>query len=133
MDYEELLKRAKSKVRAPSESERFSIPSADVSASGKLTIIKNLQEISSMLRRDQKHIAKFIFKELAIPGTIEEGKLILQRSFDKDAIDKAIRLYCNEFLYCRECGKPDTKLEKRDNITFLKCEACGAERSVKKI
>lgn len=133
MEYESLLKRAMSKASRTFAEERFKIPPADVTISGKQTTIRNFNEIARALRRDPKHVSKFIFRELAIPGTVDESKLVLQRNFDRETVEKAIRLYCSEFLYCRECGKADTNLIKKDEITFLKCEACGAERSVKKI
>jgi translation initiation factor 2 subunit 2 len=133
MEYSELLKRALSKVHVSTSEDRFKIPSVDSNISGKQTLIRNFGEIANMLRRDPKHLAKFLFKDLAIPGTIDDNKLLLQRNFDRDKIDKSIKLYCTEYLYCRECGKADTKLLKKDNVTVMKCEACGAERSVKKL
>ena len=35
-----------------------------------------------------------------------------------------------EFVYCKECGKPDTKLIKDERKYYIKCEACGAKRYV---
>lgn len=132
--YEEMLKKALEKIPPVVEnSERFKIPEAEVTYSGKLTIIKNFNQIASILRRDPNHLAKFLFKELAIPGKIEENKLILQKTFTKEKIDEKIREYCNLYIYCNECLKPDTKLFKKGNIFFIKCEACGAERSVPKV
>jgi translation initiation factor 2 subunit 2 len=133
MEYKQLLGRAMSKVSRSFSEERFKIPQADSVISGKQTTIRNFVEMAKSLRREPKHMAKFIFREMAIPGSVDETKLTLQRNFDRESIEKAIRLYCAEFLYCRECGKPDTHLVKKGDITFLKCEACGAERSVKKI
>jgi translation initiation factor 2 subunit 2 len=133
MDYNNLLKRAMSKASKASAEDRFKIPPADVVISGKQTTVRNFGEIARAIRRDPKHMAKFIFRELAIPGSFDESRLLLQRNFDRESIDKAIKLYCSEFLYCRECGKADTNLAKKGEIMFLKCEACGAERSVKKI
>ncbi|MHA1988975.1 MAG: translation initiation factor IF-2 subunit beta, partial [Promethearchaeota archaeon] len=51
----------------------------------------------------------------------------------KDIIQKKIESYVKEYVLCKECGKPDTKLIKEGRITFLKCEACGAKSSVKSI
>ena len=39
--------------------------------------------------------------------------------------------YAHEFVFCPECGKPDTKLEKEDKFSFIKCLACGAKNYVK--
>jgi len=134
MSYEEMLKRARKEMPQEGDSsERFKIPEAEITYSGKFTIIKNFSQICDILRRDPQHVAKFLFKELAIPGKIEENKLILQKNFDKGKIDEKIREYCKEYIFCKECGKGDTSLKKMNNIFYLKCEACGAERSVKKI
>ena len=132
--YEEMLKKAKEMMpEIPSYNERFRIPEAEITYSGKLTIIKNFGQIADLLRRDHNHLAKFLFKELAIPGKIEENKLILQKNFTKEKIDEKIKEYCNEYVFCRECSKPDTTLFKKNNIYYMKCEACGAERSVAKV
>lgn len=134
MEYNELLKRAMSRVKTTAVAEnRIKILDPDITVAGKTIIIRNFGDIADIIRRDPKHIAKFIFRELAIPGAIEDNRLVLHRIFDKETISRCLKAYCMEFLYCRECGKADTKLEKKENLMFLKCEACGAERSVKKI
>ena len=133
MDYDSLLARARSRVKTASAEERLKIPDPEISIIGKTTIIRNFGEIADVIRRDPKHIAKFLFRELAIPGAIEENRLVLQRAFDRESIIKSLRLYYNEFLYCKECGKADTNIVKKENLVFLKCEACGAERSAKRI
>jgi len=134
MSYEEMLKKAKENISQESSfCDRFKISEAEITYSGKFTIIKNFSQICDSLRRDPNSVAKFLFKELAIPGKIEENKLILQKNFDKEKINEKIREYCKEYIFCKECGKGDTTLKKVNRIFYLKCEACGAERSVKKI
>lgn len=133
MDYDSLLSRARSKVRTVAAEERLKIPEPETTVMGKTTTIRNFGEIAGIVRRDPKHLAKFLFRELAIPGAIEENRLVLNRAFDREVISKAMKAYYSEFLYCRECGKADTNIIKKDEIMFLKCEACGAERSIKKI
>ncbi len=133
MNYEEMLKRAYEKLPKREKTERFEIPEPIVTLSGKFTIIQNFVQIANQIRRDPKHMAKFFFRELAIPGKLEGNKLILQRVCTKKEIETTFKDYYEEFLFCRECGKPDTRLIKRGNLWFLKCEACGAERGVRKI
>lgn len=133
MDYNQLLERAVTKLPKTKKHERFEIPEPIVTLSGKFTVIQNFVQISSAIRRDPKHLARYFFKELAIPGKLEGNKLILQQVFRKEEIEKTLKSYCDEFLYCKECKKPDTALIKRNKITFMKCEACGAERSVRKV
>ena len=131
-DYQKLLRRAKDKLPQSEEQARFEIPKAVVSAIGKQTAIKNMQEIAKAMRRDPKHIAKFLFKELAVPGSLG-NELVLQGKFSSDIINKRIEDYTKEFVICNECKKYDTIIEKKDKILVLKCEACGARRSTKNV
>jgi translation initiation factor 2 subunit 2 len=128
-NYLELLKKAKKDIPVQS-GERFEVPKA-VIATGRQTAIKNFSDIAKTLRRDGKHIAKFLFKELAVPGSIRASELYLQGRIAQSLIDQRISEYVKEFVMCNECGKPDTVLQKIDKVDILKCEACGARRSVR--
>ena len=131
MDYSELLKRAKSELPDLKKmEERFEIPRAVVQT-GKQTLIKNFSEIAKTLRRDPKYIAKFLFKELAVPGSIRNGELLLQGRIYPDLIDQRIEEYVKEFVFCHECGKADTVIEKSDRMLFIRCEACGARKTAR--
>ena len=46
-------------------------------------------------------------------------------------INEKIAQYANEFVFCPECGKPDSKLEKEGQLLYIKCSACGARHIVK--
>jgi len=132
-DYLEMLKRAKENMPDLKKGgERFEIPKADVIA-GKQTVIKNFIDICKILRRDPKHIAKFLFKEMAVPGSINGNELVLQGRVSYNMINQRIEEYTKEFVYCNECGKADTNVEKSDRTLILKCEACGARRSLRMI
>ena len=128
-NYIDLLKRAKKDIPMHS-GERFEVPKAIVSA-GKQTAIKNFSDMAKTLRRDGKHMAKFLFKELAIPGSIHGNELYLQGRISQSLIDQRINEYVKEFVICNECGKPDTGLQRIDKVDVLRCEACGARRSVR--
>ena len=112
--------------------ERFEIPKALGHVQGNRTIISNFLQIASTLRRDVNHFLKYVLKELATPGEIKKsGALILGTKISASRINEKIRQYANEFVLCFECGKPDTKIEKEDNLTYIKCTACGAKNIVK--
>lgn len=129
--YEEMLKKAMEKMpERVLTKKRFEIPSVVIEVQGNKTLVKNFGEIAAVLRRDRRHISKFLFKQLAAPGNVEGNLLILQRRVPKQMLQKKIEDYVKGFVYCKECGKPDTKLIKEGRITFLKCEACGAKHSV---
>lgn len=131
-DYESLLKSAMEKVpKRESTGKRFKVPQVVVEAQGSRTAIKNFAEVASDLRREPAHIARFIAKELAAPASIQNGSLVLQAKVSRDVLQKKVEDYIKNFVYCRVCGEPDTKIEKEDRIVFIRCEACGA-RSVAK-
>lgn len=130
MNYEELLKKARQGLPVRSES-RFEIPQAVVVAGKKQTTIRNFLEIARTLRREPQGMAKYLFKELAVPGSIKGGELLLQSKLSSSLVNQRIREYVKDFVICKECGKPDTAVQKMDNYTFIKCEACGAKRPVK--
>ena len=132
-EYLKLLKRAKENMpELKKEGERFEIPKADV-VTGKQTVIKNFLDISKTLRRDPKHIAKFLFKEMAVPGSINGNELVLQGRIVPSMINQRVVEYTKEFVFCNECGKADTMVQKTDRTLILKCEACGARRSLRVI
>ncbi len=112
--------------------ERFEIPKVLGHIQGNRTIITNFMQIASSLRREVEHLLKFVLKELATPGEIKKsGALILGTKVPASRMNEKIRQYAHEFVLCFECGKPDTKIEKEDGITYLKCTACGAKNVVK--
>ena len=132
--YQDMLDEAIEKLPKNSEKkDRLEIPKPKVSIQGNQTYIINFEEIANVMLRDPKHLAKFLCRELAIPGHIEGRRLILQGKAQESLIEKKIELYIKEYLYCKECNRPDTKLLKENRITFLLCEACGSKKAVKNI
>ena len=113
--------------------DRFKIPEVISETSGNKTLIKNFGEILTVLRRDASHLSKYLFKELATPGSIQGGVLILQTKTSKEILQKKIEDYLREFVYCKVCGEPDTNIVKEKRIVFIKCDACGAEYPVRSI
>jgi translation initiation factor 2 subunit 2 len=133
-DYESLLKSALEKVpKKEGTGKRFKIPQVVVESQGPKTVIKNFGEISSSLRRDPKQIAKFISKEVAAPGNVQNDSFVIQMKVSRDLLQKKLEDYIKEFVYCKVCGEPDTKIEKEGRINFIKCEACGARSATKQI
>lgn len=133
-DYNEMLKGAMEKMpKKMDTSDRFKIPQAVCEIHGNKTLVKNFNEIINGLRRDASHLSKYLFKELAVPGSIEGSILTLQTKVSCDMMQKKIEDYIKEFVYCKVCGEPDTKLVKEERITFMKCDACGAKSPVRTI
>ncbi|MBS3056023.1 MAG: translation initiation factor IF-2 subunit beta [Candidatus Aenigmarchaeota archaeon] len=131
MNYKEMLEKAKRSLPEKTEKQdRFEVPEPMVDYQGKQVIIKNFSEIARILRRDPKHISKFLFKELAVPGSQTNQGLLISGKVDKVIISKKINDYVRVYVRCDKCGKPDTNLEKKDRMFVLKCESCGAKKII---
>lgn len=132
-NYESLLKKAYEKVKIISKgSERFDIPKVQGQVAGKNTIITNISNISSYLRRDLEHLGRFLQKELATSGKIEKDRLILNTKVSSEKVNEKVNLYSKEFVICPECLKPDTEIISEKGIKFKHCLACGAKSPIKR-
>jgi len=129
--YELMLEEAYKKVKVVEKSrERFEVPKIKGFIEGKNTIITNLFDIADYIRRPIAHISKFLMKQLATSGKIEEKRLILNTKINLEKISEKIDVYVKEFVICKECGKPDTELISEKGIKFKHCLACGAKSPV---
>lgn len=130
--YEQLLQEAYKKIKVvSSSSERFEIPKVQGQVSGKNTIITNIHEIASYIRRPVEHLAKFLQKELAVAGTLEKNSLILKTKLSSGKVNEKVEQYVKEFVLCHECKKPDTEIISEKGIKFKHCLACGAKTPIK--
>jgi translation initiation factor 2 subunit 2 len=131
MDYSQLLEKAKKELPAKSEThERFEVPKVRGHVQGNKTVISNFPQIASAINREVDHLLKFLLKELATPGEMKNQMLFIGRKVSAVMINDKIDKYVKEFVLCKECKKPDTKLLKEDKITFVRCQACGAKHPV---
>jgi|SRR3989338_4650735 len=131
-DYETLLKKAYQKVKIVSkDSDRFEIPKVQGEVAGKNTIITNISAISSYLRRPLDQLAKFLQKELAAAGKIENDRLVLNTRLNSQKVNEKIEFYAKEFVICPVCTKPDTEIISEKGIKFKHCLACGAKSPIK--
>ncbi|MEM4337091.1 MAG: translation initiation factor IF-2 subunit beta [Candidatus Woesearchaeota archaeon] len=134
LEYEELLKRAKEKLPSLSEeTKRFEVPKVRGHVEGNKTIISNFIQIANILNRAKEHLLKFLLKELATPGEMKGELLVLGTKVSSERINEKIKKYVEEYILCKTCGKPDTKLEKEGDFLYLICQACGAKRLVKSV
>ncbi|OIO26741.1 translation initiation factor IF-2 subunit beta [Candidatus Micrarchaeota archaeon CG1_02_55_22] len=131
--YESLLERAYAKMPARQvRAERFGVPAPESLVTGSRTVVKNFDAICSYLRRKPNEVARFLLKELAVPGVVEGPRLVLQGKFSQRSIAERLAVYVKERVMCRECNRPDTNLVQLErNIFVLKCEACGASSPVR--
>ena len=132
--YEDLLDGAYKQLPEVSEAvARFEIPTIKGSMQGNKTVITNLPQIASQLRRDFDHLFKFLLRELATTAEVKKGEIVFVGKFRSEFLNQKIEKYFKEFVGCHQCGKPDTNLTKEQGVTFLRCEACGARASVRTI
>ena len=78
-----------------------------------------------------KHLLKYVLKELASPGHLEEKHALIRSKVPASRINQKIKEYADKFVICQECGKPDTKLTEEEGINLIKCTACGAKYPAK--
>ena len=129
--YEKMLDAAKSKLPEDTlTSERFVVPKALGHLEGNKTIVSNFGQIASTLGRPVQHLLKYILKELATAGEMRKNAVIFNTKLGASRINEKINQYTQDFVLCKECGKPDTKLSKDGNVYFIRCQACGARHSL---
>ena len=133
MEYKKLLEKAKKEMpESVHEKERFEIPIVKGHIQGTKTVITNLQQISEKLHRPIEHLLKYLLKELATPGKmVGKGDVIFGRKVSSLEFNSKIKQYADEFVFCKECGKPDTEFLNENNIMFIKCLVCGSKKTTK--
>lgn len=130
--YESLLKRAQEMLPQKNlTTERLEVPKVLGHIQGNRTVVSNFHAIAEIIRRPQEHFLKYLLKELATSGEVTKTALILGTKVPASRVNDKIQQYLKDFVICPECKRPDTKLEKEDNVTFIKCSACGAKHAVK--
>jgi len=134
-DYEKLLEKAYSELPEKRVTkERLEIPMPETLVQGNKTLIKNFEAITNKLRRDPRHVGKYLAKELATSFSIEGGKLVLNSKLSDKLINEKLKSYMEIYLYCKQCKLPDTRLEEVERgVYIMVCEACGARSAVPKV
>ena len=131
-EYIKLLDRAFEKIpEGFHETDRWKIPTARLEFEGKNTLIVNFKEIIENLKRDEKHFIKFILQEVGTAGGIKGNKAMLKGKQKLSTIDRLIKNYCEKFVICETCLKPDTIIVKEGRSHLLVCHACGTRHPVK--
>lgn len=132
ISYEEMLRKGRTKI--PEKiltKERFEIPKVRGHIQGNKTVISNFSQIADILGREHEHLLKYLQKELATPGEFKNGLLIFGRKLSASAINSKIESYAKEYVICKECSKPETKVIKEGDFFFVRCQACGAKHPVR--
>jgi translation initiation factor 2 subunit 2 len=131
-DYKELLKRVIDNTPKKEISEdRFKLPKAEIFYEGNTTVIKNFDKISDAINRPSDIVLKFLLGALGTAGELDSGRIVFQGKIPAKSIQDKLKDYIDAFVICSECNRPDTHLVKQGRTMLIRCDACGAFRSVK--
>lgn len=125
-----LLRGKKNLPEVAMATERFSVPKITGHLEGNKTVVSNFFQIANTIGRPPEHLLKYISRETAAKGELKRQLLVFNTKIPSVKINEKIQQYVDNYVLCKECGKPDTKLYKEGTIMFMKCQACGARHAV---
>ena len=131
-DYRKLLRKVLEDTSAKRVVEdRFKLPKIEIFYEGNTTVIKNFDKISDAVNRDPQLILKFLLGGVGTAGEMEGGRVVFQGKILAKQIQDKLKEYIDTYVMCSECNRPDTHLVKQGRNLLIRCDACGAFRSVK--
>jgi len=132
LDYKKLLKRVLDDTSNKRVVEdRFKLPKAEIFYEGNTTVIKNFDKVSDAVNRDADLILKFLLGGVGTAGEIDGGRVVFQGKIPAKHIQDKLKEYIDTYVMCSECNRPDTHLVKQGRTILIRCDACGAFRSVR--
>jgi translation initiation factor 2 subunit 2 len=132
LDYKKLLKKViDSTPKKEVIEDRFKLPKAEIFYEGNTTVIKNFDKISDAVNRESDLILKFLLGGLGTAGELDGSRIVFQGKIPAKSIQDKLKEYIDAYVICSECSRPDTHLVKQGRTTLIRCDACGAFRSVK--
>ncbi|KAF9763366.1 Eukaryotic translation initiation factor 5 [Nosema granulosis] len=109
---------------------RYKMPRISIQHSGgSKTILVNLQEVSSSLKRDPLHILKYISYDLATQTKVDSKKYIVNGKHDARRIQDCIFDFIDLFVLCSKCENPETFYVDAGGLS-KECLACGEKTKV---
>jgi translation initiation factor 2 subunit 2 len=140
--YDELLDRVFAILKAHNpeltgERRRTTLRPPQVAREGtKKTVFANFMDLCRAMNRNPEHVQAYLLAELGTSGSLDgQARLILKGRFLPKAFEGCLRRYMNEYVLCASCKSPDSLLDRdaATRIMFLRCQACGASRTVSAI
>ena len=138
--YQELLGRVFKTLRDQNpalsgDKKKFTMVPPQVARDGsKKTVFANVVDICKRMHRQPEHVIQFLFAELGTIGSVDGSqRLVIRGRFQPKQIENVLRRYITEYVICKACKRPETKLSKENRIFFVTCEKCGSQRSVSAI
>ena len=112
-DYESLLKRIEKNIsKDAKDTQRFELPTVEITWEGKKTILRNFGDFPKALRRNTNIILQYLSKEFAVPAERVGEKAIFVGKRDPDDFTRLFKIYLKDYVECPTCTSPDTKVEK---------------------
>ena len=134
LNYDFLLERARKQLESINvETERFVIPDLENLLQGKKTLLRNAVQVAKTLKRDVQHMLKYFVKETGVPATCDDTKIVLNGMVNSYKINQIYHKYIDEFVLCKQCKKPETRIITEKGVLLLKCDACGGINPVRKV
>jgi len=131
-DYRKLLKKVLDNASTKKVVEdRFKLPKAEIFYEGNTTVIKNFDKVSDAVNRDPYLILKFLLGGVGTAGELDGGRVVFQGKIPPKHIQDKLKEYIDTYVMCSECNRPDTHLVKQGRTILIRCDACGAFRSVR--
>ncbi|MCH4815274.1 MAG: translation initiation factor IF-2 subunit beta [Saccharolobus sp.] len=132
-EYVEILDRLYSKLPEKGRKEGTqALPNLIIFNIGNTTMIRNFAEYCDRIRREDKICMKYLLKELAAPGNVDDkGELIIQGKFSSQVINTLMERFLKAYVECSTCKSLDTILKKEKKSWYIVCLACGAQTPVK--
>lgn len=135
--YEELLGRVFGILRANNpelsgEKTKTILKPPQVLREGtKKTVFVNFTELCKMMHRQGEHVMGYLNAELGTSGSLDgQERLIMKGRFTPKVFEGVLRRYVNEYVICNMCKSTDTLLHREQRLFMLRCQNCGASRSV---
>mmetsp|Transcript_36309 Transcript_36309/g.43888 ORF Transcript_36309/g.43888 Transcript_36309/m.43888 type:complete len:293 (+) Transcript_36309:121-999(+) len=135
--YEELLGRVFGMLRENNpelagEKQKTILKPPQVLREGtKKTVFVNFMELCKTMHRQPDHVMGYLHAELGTSGSLDgQQRLIMKGRFTPKVFEGILRRYVNEYVICNMCKSTDTLLSREQRLFMLRCQQCGASRSV---
>ncbi|CDW96664.1 hypothetical protein, partial [Sporisorium scitamineum] len=119
--YQELLGRVFKTLRAQNpalsgDKKKFTMVPPQVARDGsKKTVFANVVDICKRMHRNPDHVIQFLFAELGTIGSVDGSqRLVIRGRFQPKQIENVLRRYITEYVICKTCKRPETKLTKEN-------------------
>ncbi|CAA7050986.1 unnamed protein product [Microthlaspi erraticum] len=97
----------------------------------KKTVFVNFMDLCKMMHRQADHVMNYVLAELGTSGSLDgQQRLVVKGRFAPKNFEAILRTYVVNYVICTGCKSPDTILSKENRLSFMRCEKCGAGRSV---